>query len=128
VFDEGIKGWGPRAVKAGFRFLPLGQAGLSRLEELGWPLGPLSPRHITGMDGEMLAPSFSGWPLFTRASLPEELAYNICAALDAARNEIAWDYEGDVELRDLCGDSDAAPLGAPMHPGAAAYYKGRGAL
>jgi TRAP-type uncharacterized transport system substrate-binding protein len=72
--------------------------------------------------------SFSGWPIFTHADLPEEDAYRMCAALDAAKSSIAWDSPTAVQLADLCGDTDAAPRGVPLHPGAERYYREHGGI
>jgi TRAP-type uncharacterized transport system substrate-binding protein len=75
-----------------------------------------------------VAVSFSGWPLFTRADVPEALGYEMAKALDAARPLVPWDSESSVELRDLCTNSDATPLDVPLHPGAARYFAEQGAL
>lgn len=34
---------------------------------------------------------YSGWPLYSRASLPDEVVYKICAAIAARADEIIWD-------------------------------------
>ena len=72
--------------------------------------------------------SFSGWPLFTRADLPEQAAYQMVAALDGARSRIPWDSPDPVELVDLCGGTDDAPRDVPLHPGAERYYREKGYL
>jgi len=128
VFDEGIKGWGPLALQSGMRFLPLGQPALQRMEQLGWRCGPLPADRFPAVSRELALPSFSGWPLFTRADLSDDAAYVMARSLDAARPQIAWDAEGPVELADLCQDSDATDLDVPLHPGAERYYRERGAL
>ncbi len=128
VFDEGIKGWGPLALQSGMRFLPLGQPALQRMEHLGWRCGPLQADRFPGVSRELALPSFSGWPIFTRADLSDDAAYVMARALDVARPQIAWDAEGPVELADLCQDSDATDLDVPLHPGAQRYYRERGAL
>lgn len=128
VFDEGIGGWGPIALQSGMRFLPLEAEAHRRMEALGWSFGPITPADFPEMDREVIAVSFSGWPLVTRANLPDALAYDICKAVDSARPYVAWDSERPVDLADLCTSSDAAPLDVPLHPGAERYYIERGAL
>jgi TRAP-type uncharacterized transport system substrate-binding protein len=128
VFDEGISGWGHLALECGMRFLPLGEAGGLRLKELGWRLLPISRDEFPELTEESVGVSFSGWPLFTRADLPDELAYQMAKALDATRPLVEWDSTSRVELRDLCVSSDACPLDVPLHPGAARYYQEQGAL
>ena len=128
VFDEGISGWGHLAIQSGMRFLQLGGPAESRLKELGWPLIPVSRSEFPELKEDLTAVSFSGWPLFTRADLSEELAYGMAKALDATRPLVEWDSQSKVELRDLCVSSDQCPLDVPLHPGAARYYKEQGAL
>jgi TRAP-type uncharacterized transport system substrate-binding protein len=128
VFDEGISGWGHLALECGMRFLPLGGAAESRLKELGWRLLSISRAEFSELTEDSVAVSFSGWPLFTRADLPDDLAYQMAKALDAARPLVEWDSVTPVELRDLCVSSDACPLDVPLHPGAARYYQEQGAL
>jgi TRAP-type uncharacterized transport system substrate-binding protein len=128
VFDEGISGWGHLALECGLRFLPMGAAAESRLKELGWRLLSVSRAEFPELTEDVVGVSFSGWPLFTRADLPDELAYQMAKALDAARPLVQWDSETPVTLRDLCVSSDACPLDVPLHPGAVRYYQEQGAL
>jgi TRAP-type uncharacterized transport system substrate-binding protein len=128
VFDEGISGWGHLALERGMRFLEIGDAGMNRLKELGWRLIPVDRSEFPELTEDLTAVSFSGWPLFTRADLPDDLAYGMAKALDAARPLVQWDSAKPVELRDLCVSSDACPLDVPLHPGAERYYREQGAL
>ncbi|HZT08526.1 MAG TPA: TAXI family TRAP transporter solute-binding subunit [Chloroflexota bacterium] len=128
VFDEGIKGWGNVALEHGMRFLALDPATQHHLETLGWPLGPTPRAMFPRIADELLAPTFSGWPLLVHADLPDDVAYAMCRALDAARGSIQWDIDGPVEMRDLAGGTDAAPRDVPLHPGAERYYREIGAL
>lgn len=127
IFDEGIKSWGPRGLRAGMRFLPLDEKTVQAVRDLGWPVGPLPPSRVPGLKAEFPnAVSFSGWPIFTHARLPDEAAYLMCKALDEARGEIAWDHDGPVDLADLAVSTDAAPREVPLHPGAERYYREHG--
>jgi TRAP-type uncharacterized transport system substrate-binding protein len=72
--------------------------------------------------------SFSGWPLYTHAGLPEETAYRIADALYRARDAVSWDLDRPIELTDLRGGTDATPIGVPLHPGAERFYRENGAL
>lgn len=126
VFDEGIKGWGPVALEHGMRLLPVDGPALERLNAMGWPCGPLPADKFPGVEG--VHPSFSGWPILTKASLPDDAAYGIARALDGARSRIAFDSEHPVSLEELCRNSDTTALDAPLHPGAERYYTERGAL
>jgi uncharacterized protein len=128
VFDEGIKGWGSLALHHGYRFLGLGTTVRERFEQLGWPVGSIPADRLPGVSPDAEGPSFSGWPIVTRADLREEWVYQMCAALDAARGDVDWDTDHPVTTADLCRDDDAAPLGSPLHPGAERYYREHGAL
>lgn len=128
VFDEGISGWGHLALEAGMRFLSLGAAAETRLRNLGWRVFPVSRSEFPELAEDVVAVSFSGWPLFTRADLSDDLAYQMARALDAVRPLVQWDSDTEVELRDLCVSSDACPLDVPLHPGALRYYQEQGAL
>jgi TRAP-type uncharacterized transport system substrate-binding protein len=128
VFDEGVGGWGHLALECGMRFLTIGKPGEERLRQLGWRLLPVSREEFPELTEESVGVSFSGWPLFTRANLPEVQAYQMAKALDATRPLVQWDASGEVSLRDLCVDSDACPLDIPLHPGAERYYREQGAL
>jgi len=128
VFDEGITGWGHVALERGTGFLPIGSEAERRMADLGWPLLPVSRDEFPEMKQDVTAVSFSGWPMFTRADVPDDVAYQMAKALDSARPYVPWDSETVVELRDLCVSSDATPLDVPLHAGAAKYYREQGAL
>jgi len=128
VFDEGISGWGHIALESGLEFLQLGDPAIKRMKDLGWPIIQVSRSEFPELSDDLLAVSFSGWPLFTRADLSEQHAYQMTKALDAVRPLVEWDSETKVELRDLCVNSDACPLDIPLHPGAERYYREQGAL
>ena len=128
MFDEGINAWARVAIPTGMRFLPIEGEPARRMKDLGWRVPTIPRGWSEGVEADVPAVDFSGWPLYTRADLPDEIAYRICKSLDAARARIPFDSERTVELADLCTDSDEAPLGAPLHPGAERYYRERGAL
>ena len=68
---------------------------------------------------------YSGWPLYTRASLPDDDAYKVCEALSARKDEIYWEdsYTGIGQLGE---DTDATPRDIPLHPGAEKWYREHG--
>ncbi|HZT08940.1 MAG TPA: hypothetical protein VFC51_18095, partial [Chloroflexota bacterium] len=102
VFDEGINTWGGVALESGFCFARLQDSTLAAMEEIGWPILPLSPLFPT-LGVETFTLSFSGWPIYTHAGLPEEVGYLITDALWRARDAINWDLDRPVELADLRG-------------------------
>jgi len=99
VFDEGIGGWGHLAYEHGMRFLPLGTAAEQHMADLGWPLLPISHAEFPEVQGDALAVSFSGWPLFTSADGSEALAYEMAKALDASDPAPPFDRSGTHRCR-----------------------------
>jgi TRAP-type uncharacterized transport system substrate-binding protein len=127
VFDEGVRVWAPLALESGMSFLALGEAERARLAEVGWAVIPVRGA-LPEAPVDVLAPTFSGWPIFTRESLPDDLAYRMCHELEAAGDRLVWDSEAPVTLADLCRGTEAAPRDVPLHPGAERYYRERGWL
>jgi TRAP-type uncharacterized transport system substrate-binding protein len=68
---------------------------------------------------------YSGWPLYASASLPEQTAYEVCAAFAGREAEIPWEdsYTG---LAQLGRDTAATPIDVPLHPGAERWFKEQG--
>jgi TRAP-type uncharacterized transport system substrate-binding protein len=128
VFDEGIGAWAHLAFEHGMRLLPIGQDAEQRMVELGWEIKPIPRGWDARLAEDIPAIDFSGWPMFARADLPDEIVYRICQAIDSAKARIPWDTEEPVTLADICNGNDAAPLGAALHPGAERYYREHGAL
>jgi len=127
IFDEGVRGWAPSAMESGMTFLDLGEAERARLAKVGWEVVPVRSA-LPEAPNAIMAPSFSGWPLFTRESLPDDLAYRVCRELEAAGTRLVWDSDDPVTLVDLCQGTEAAPRDVPLHPGAERYYRERGYL
>jgi TRAP-type uncharacterized transport system substrate-binding protein len=127
IFDEGVRGWAPLAMQHGMRFLDLDERSRARLVEVNWAAVP-ARMGLPEIPEVILAPSFSGWPLFTREDLAEPLVYGMCQALEEAGGRMAWDSETPVSLADVCRNTDAAPFDVPLHPGAERYYRERGYL
>lgn len=122
VFDEGFHTWFDDALAAGYVPIELEEDALGQLEAIGWrrvlvPAGtfPHLKTDCTGID-------FSGWPLYTRAGLPDDEAYKMCAAIQARADEIPWE-PSFTGLDQLGRDTEATPLDVPLHPGAARWYE-----
>lgn len=126
VFDEGIPSWLPFALEQGLKPLELEDGIMGRMEALGWRrvVLPKSRFPLLERDGECI--DYSGWPLYTRASLPDEVAYRICAAVAARAGEIPWDEGAYTGIEQLGRDTDATPLDVPLHPGAAQWFREQG--
>ena len=126
VFDEGIKGWLPRAIAAGYRPLSIDEPALKALEAIGWRRATIPESRFPGLGEDHVCIDYSGWPLYTRASVPDEMAYKVCAALKAREAEIPWEEGAYTGLDQLGRDTEATPLDVPLHPGAAQWYREQG--
>ena len=70
---------------------------------------------------------YSGWPLYTRESLPDETAYKVCAAIAERAEYIRWEssYTGVGQLGQ---ETEVTPLDVPLHPGAERWFREHGYL
>ena len=122
VFDEGIGGWLPSALAAGLRPLTFDEDTLVHLEAIGWRRATI-PAGRAGLDADTVGIDFSGWPLYTRASLPDDVAYRVCAAFAARVDDIPWEEGAYTDIGQLGRDTKATPLDVPLHPGAERWYQ-----
>lgn len=123
VFDEGIKSWAQAALDHGFRFLPIDGTAQERLMALGFRRATLSPSRFPGLPQEVPTVDFSGWPMVVHADMPDEVAYALCEAIALRTEAIPTDNGRPVDLAQLCGDDEEAPLDVPLHPGAERFYR-----
>jgi len=126
VFDEGISTWFEPALAAGLEPLTLDEAALRGLEQIGWRRAVIPTGRYPSLKSDHVCLDFGGWPLYTRASLPEEQAYLICAALKEREAFIPWDERDFTGLAQLGRDTEATPLDVPLHPGAERWYREQG--
>lgn len=122
IFDEGIRPWLAKALAAGMRPVKIDEAVLDHLESLGWRRAVIPRDRFSGLEADHVCVDFSGWPLYTRASLPDEDVYKVCAALNARAGEIPWE-DSFAGVERLGRDAEETPLDVPLHPGAAQWYR-----
>ncbi|HEX9455805.1 MAG TPA: hypothetical protein VGA27_15660, partial [Candidatus Binatia bacterium] len=53
VFDEGVKSWGPTALNAGMRFLPIDDNAAKHMARLGFPTAMLMRKHYPQLDRDI---------------------------------------------------------------------------
>lgn len=125
IFDEGIKPWLNQALAAGLKPVAPEEEVLQQLEALGWRRAVVPKSRFHGLDADHTCIDFGGWPLYTRAALPDEDVYKACAALHERAMEIPWEdsYTG---VDQLYRDTEATPLDVPVHPGAMQWYRDQG--
>ena len=130
VFDEGVKSWGPAALRSGMRFLPVDDDALRKLEKIGFPSAMLTRKHYPQMDRDIRTVDFSGWTYFCHAELPSEIAYNMAKAVDLCYKQIPVDHfdKRPMTMDEFSRGGEAGQLNIPLHPGAKKYFRERGYL
>ncbi len=125
IFDEGLVHWFDEALEAGMVPITLDDFAFQKLLAIGWRRVNIPAGRFPHLKEEHLCLDYSGWPLYTRASLADEDAYKVCAALQARESEIYWE-SSFTGIGQLGQDTEATPLDVPLHPGAAQWYREQG--
>lgn len=128
VFDEALHVWGPRALAAGMRLLPIDEPALQRLEAMGYRRAANAAGRHAGLVEELPTLDFSGWPVYTHANTPDEFVRSFCAAIERCHDRIPWQGEGPLPLDRMCNDTPEAPVVVPLHLAAEHYWRERGYL
>jgi TRAP-type uncharacterized transport system substrate-binding protein len=128
MFDEGAAGWVGAAAEAGMTILPIGEDTMRKLEAIGYRRAVLRKAIYPQLAADVLTVDFSGWPIFVRDDLADERVTQICAALEARKQHIAWQGAGPLPLDRMVRDDPAAPCGVPLHPAAERFWKRQGYL
>ena len=128
VFDEGVKSWGPTALKAGMRFLPINDAAAKHMAQLGFPSAMLTRKHYANLAQDIRCVDFSGWTFFCHADLPNAIAYNMAQSVDLCHKHIPVDHfdKRPMTIREFCRGGEAGQLNIPLHPGAKKYFRDKG--
>jgi TRAP-type uncharacterized transport system substrate-binding protein len=128
VFDEGVKSWGPTALKAGMRFLPINDAAAKHMAQLGFPSAMLTRTHYANLAQDIRCVDFSGWTFFCHADLPNAIAYNMAQSVDLCHKHIPVDHfdKRPMTIREFCRGGEAGQLNIPLHPGAKKYFRDKG--
>src|SRR5262249_37414253 len=83
----GAKPWLGPGLAAGLRPIAFEEPVLQQLEALGWRRASIPPGGpdglFPGLAEECVGIDYGGWPLYTRASLPEDDVYLLCESLAA---------------------------------------------
>lgn len=125
IFDEGLVLWFEEALAAGMEPVTLEESVLKKLEAIGWRRVVIPAGRYPHLKSDHMCLDYSAWPLYTRASLPDEDAYKVCEAIHAREKEIYWEdsYTGIGQLGE---ETEATPMDVPLHPGAAKWYREHG--
>jgi len=130
VFDEGVKSWGPKALQAGMRFLPIHDEAAKRMARLGFPSAMLTRQFYPKLERDIRCVDFSGWTFFCHADLSSQIAYGMAKAVDLCHKHIPVDHfdKRPMTMREFCRSGAAGQLNIPLHPGAKKYFREKGYL
>jgi TRAP-type uncharacterized transport system substrate-binding protein len=125
IFDEGLVQWFDEALASGMEPVTPDEPVMKQLQAIGWRKVVIPAGRFPHLKSDHTCLDYSGWPLYTHASLPDEDAYKVCAALHARESEIYWEssYTG---IGQLGQDTEATSRDVPLHPGAAQWYREHG--
>ena len=132
IFDEALmtRRWKNLTDNYDIVFLPIEDDAMKRLEARGWKPGVIEKERFRGMTEDVPTIDFSGWILFCREDLDEELAYHTIAAIDEQKESINEVFAGPfgAMTTPIGMDRLAADPPVPLHPGAERYYRENGYL
>ena len=126
VFDEGIKVWLAEALAANLAPIGFDASEYEQLGKLGWRRVTIPKSVFPGLPHDVDTIDFSGWPIYCNASLPEQTAYDICAAVAAREAEIPWEKMAGGNAIQAVTETDATPMDVPLHPGAERWLREQG--
>ncbi len=127
VFDEGISLWIDNALANNMELVNLEADAFEAMARIGWRQVQLKTgrfSHLPSYDSI----DFSGWPLYARADLPDDVAYKICGAFKARHDEMPWEEGTHEGMHQLGKETDATPRDVPLHPGAQRWYREQGLI
>ena len=127
VFDEGIPTWLNVGLENGLAPLELEEDVMAGMEAIGWRRVALPKERFPLLERDVVTIDYSGWPLYTREGLPEEMAYKVCAAIAQRAEYIRWE-ESYTGIAQIGVETEATPLDVPLHPGAERWYRENGYL
>ena len=128
IFDEALNLWVNLASESGMRFLSLEDSLLKELEALGLRRGTIEKAEFSKLPRDVTTIDFSGWPVYTLASAPDELITSFCRGLMESRDSIPWQGEGPLPLERMCRDTPEGPLAVPLHSAAERFWRECGYL
>jgi TRAP-type uncharacterized transport system substrate-binding protein len=128
IVDEAVRGWLNEAVGAGMRVLPLDATMLKKLEALGLRRAVIPKTRYPNLAADVPTLDFSGFAVYTLASVPDAIITSICAALEARKEIIGWQEPGPLPLELMCRDTSDGPLVIPLHPAAERFWREVGYL
>ncbi len=121
VFDEGITTWLGTALAGAMVPIELEPEVFAQMDKLGWRRVLIPKEEYAELDRDHPCIDFSGWPLYASAALPDQVAYDVCAAFAARQDEMPWEEGTYTGVSQIFTETEATPMDVPLHPGAARW-------
>jgi TRAP-type uncharacterized transport system substrate-binding protein len=128
IFDEGASAWGNMALELGMTFLSLDDAILQRLESVGLRRGLIECKNFPKLAADVATLDFSGWPIYTIESTPDDIVRDFCRALEESKERIPWAKAEALPLGQMVRDTREGHLEVSLHPAAENFWRERGYL
>lgn len=128
VIDEGIYNWVDEVVGAGFEMSSIPDQALTLLETWGYRRSTISASEYQSMPEDVTTLDFSGFLVYTREDVPDDLVTAFCESLEARRHRIPWQGGESLPLERMVIDAADAPIPIPFHPAAERFWVARGYL
>lgn len=128
LFEEGSDEWLAVALEAGMTILDLSAETVGALQAVGFRAAFIRKERYPQLPRDVSTVSFSGWPIFVHAELPDKTVRQFCAALDARKHLIPWQGEGPLPVERMCRDAEDTPIDVPLHPAAERFWRECGYL
>ena len=128
IFDEAVNAWGDMALDLNMRFLPLEEPILKKLEAIGYRRAPITKAAASKIPNDVMSLDFSGWAVYTRADVSDEVVTFICRGIEARKDKVPWQGTGPLPVERMCLDAPDTPLDVPLHPAAERFWRERGYL
>lgn len=124
VADEGLVVWFDEALAHDYEPLDFSDDCFKAVCDIGWRRVDLKPREgYANLEREYSCFDFSGWPIYTRESMPEEEVYKVCDAIAARQAEIPWEDGNLSGMLQPFTETEATPMDVPLHPGTERWLK-----
>ncbi len=124
IADEGMVTWFDEALAHDYVPLEFSAECFEAVCRLGWRRVDLAPgTPYANLVRNHACFDFSGWPIYTRASMPDDVVYKVCAAIAARQMEIPWEERSWAGIAQPFTETDATPMDVPLHPGTERWLK-----
>ncbi|MBM2810581.1 MAG: hypothetical protein HW416_1340 [Chloroflexi bacterium] len=128
VIDEAMPMWAAKTIDFGGRFLEIDEPHLQALEQIGLRRVAITREEWPKLARDVWTVDFSGWPVFCREDLDDEIVRAFCIGLENRKDRIPWYGEGPMRLDIMCKDTKEGPLDIPLHQAAEAFWRDQGYL